>query len=138
MAIPRYNDIDKIVSEFVKECSHLLESSKAVIHVPVILAPTVGINMTAYAGYHNAALFAQQPIVDNAVTQINRFIRETNAQNGLMTPNTSTCIHRSRGKGKGYRTHYIKLYDGCHPSDEVKSNWAEAIICCCVEFFNLK
>lgn len=137
MAVLRYSEVDKIVSEFMRECTDLIESARAAINVPVMLAPTVGINMTAYAGYHNAALFAQQPTVDNAVIQINSYIREVNAQNGLITPNTSYCIHRNKGKGKGYRTHYIKLYDGCHPSDEVKTNWSEALVSCCVKFFNL-
>lgn len=137
MAVLRSNEVDKIVSEFEKECLHLIENARAITHVPVMLSPIVGIDMIAYAGHYNALLYAQQPIVDNTVAQVNRLIREANMQNGLPTPNTSYCIHRNKGKGKGYRSHYIKLYDGCHPNEEVKANWVKAILNCCSRYFSL-
>lgn len=137
MAVPRFDTVEKIVSEFRNECSRLLEIFGEVSRVPVILSPTVGIDMMAYASCHDETLYARQPTVDNAIILINRYIRETNSKNGLLTPNTSSCIHRNRGKGKGYRTHYIKLYDGCHPKEEVKVDWAEAFLTCCAKHFKL-
>lgn len=103
--------------------------------IPILLAPVIGMDLLAYAGFRDTKLYEMQPILDRSVVQINRFINEENEKNGLPTPNTSSCIHRCRGRNKGYRTHYNKLYDGCHPTEEVQHSWTEAIKACCKLIF---
>lgn len=132
-AILRYNTEDEIVQYFKKECDF---SQTRVTHgLPLLLSPIVGMHLIAYAGSMDSRLYQMQPTLDGAVTRINRFIRETNELNGFPTPNTSSCIHRCRGKNRGYWTHYCKLYDGCHPTTEVLISWSETIKTCWFSFF---
>lgn len=131
----RYNNEDELVHCFEKECDF---TQIGVNHgLPILLSPIVGMDLQKYAGFMDKDLFQMQPTLDSAVIRINRLIRETNELNGLPTPNTSSCIHRCRGKNKGYRTHYCKLYDGCHPSAEVLDIWSETIKACCNYYFGM-
>lgn len=140
-AVPRYNTDGETLSAFKSECQHLFSEVKDKVHVPIIISPTVGIDLMVYAEgplqtVTSNSLFKQQPVIDSSVVMINKFIREVNGGNGLPSPNTSYSIHRCRGHNRGYRTHYIKLCDGCHPSDEVKENWSQAFIACCEKLFS--
>lgn len=139
VAVPRHNTDIEVLNEFKSECQHLFNKIGGRIEVPVIISPIVGIDLLVYAEGPlqpgtTSTLFKQQSVVDSAVVMINNFIREVNSGKGLPSPNTSYCIHRCRGRSRGYRTHYIKLVDGCHPSEEVKENWSQAFLACCAKF----
>lgn len=130
-AVFRYATTMEAVQHYGVECAALLEEAAANVTSPILLTPIVGIDLIKYAGAYNEQLFGMQSMVDAAIPLINNYIKGSNEDRGLITPITSNCIHRCRGKGKGYRTHYIKLTDGCHPSEEVKELWAEALVRCC-------
>lgn len=99
--------------------------------IPVLLSPIVGVDLVKYAGQYSEQLFEMQKQVDAIIPAVNIYVKKANDEMGLITPNISSCIHKCRGRGKGYRTHYVKLTDGCHPSEEVKSVWADAMVNCC-------
>lgn len=133
VAVPRYNSVDEILNEYRAHCESLLKRAMDSSSTPILLSPIVGMDLVAYGGQFCEQLFGMQVIIDDAVVHINRYIRESNDCRGLITPNIASCIHRCRGQGKGYRTHYRKLVDGCHPSDEVKEYWAKSLNeCCCL------
>lgn len=127
-AVLQNNSVDKILEVFEEECNML---NKIQASVPILLVPIVGIDLIQYAGQQSKMLFEMQPIVDRATIMINNFIKDVNSSKGLPSPNTSSCIHRCRGRKKGFRTHYQKLFDGCHPTDEVKILWANAMVDSC-------
>lgn len=116
------------MDKFRSECGGI---SAANSNIPVLLTPIVGIDLVQYAGHWNVSLYKMQPTIDEVITTVNTYIRSFNKDRGLPTPNMSSCILGCRGKNKGYRTHYQKLYDGCHPTEEIKEIWALAIIDCC-------
>lgn len=120
--------VEELLNNYKSECKDK-EMSK--IGIPLLLTPKVGIDLIQYAGHWSKALYEMQPIVDETVTLVNIHIRRINEENGLPTPNTSSCIHRCRRKNRVYRTHYQKLSDGCHPTEEIKDEWAKALIECC-------
>lgn len=127
-AIPQEGSAEEILKSFKEECDLLngIQTS-----APILLTPIVGIDLIRYAGQWDDSLYEMQPLVDEVTMMINGYIRKANNSRGLPTPNTSSCVHRCRGKDKGYRTHYQKLFDGCHPVDEVKAIWANAIVSSC-------
>lgn len=127
-AILKNNSVDTILEMFEEECNRMEGVQSA---IPVLFTPIVGIDLIHYAGHWNNTLFEMQPLVDKVTMMINDVIRRINNSKGLPTPNTSSCIHRCRGRDKGYRTHYQKLYDGCHPTEQVKIVWANAIADSC-------
>lgn len=130
-AVPRFGTAEKVLQRFTEECAALL--TEAVTHLPtsVLLSPLVGIDLIRYAGHDNEYLYEMQSLVDIVIPKINTYVKKVNDDRGLASPNISTCIHWCRGRGKGYRTHYLKLTDGCHPSDEVMLVWTRALIECC-------
>lgn len=134
-AIPKYTTDNEIFEGFKSECEQLINGVTEQIKVPIIFAPIVGIDLVAYAKGPMAHLYESQPIVDSSILLINNFIRTVNGERGLPTPNTSTVIHRCRGRDRGYRTHYCKLTDGCHPNGEVMEYWAQAFVSCCANLF---
>lgn len=127
-AIPQAGSAEELLKSFEEDCDLLDEIRTA---APILLTPIVGINLVHYAGQWSGKLYESQPLVDEVTMMINRYIKRRNSSRGLPTPNTASCIHRCRGKDRGYRTHYQKLFDGCHPVDEVKAIWADAIINTC-------
>lgn len=131
-ALPRYSTVEEILHNYKKDCEALISYANNYLLAPVILAPVVGVDLQKYAGQSNKLLYDKQTLIDSSIPLINTYIKEVNGARGLITPNTSSCIHRCRGKGRGYRTHYLKLTDGCHPSDEVKMLWAKALVNCCL------
>lgn len=123
-AVPQLNSVDELMSKINGELELLHENQ---VTTPILLAPTVGIDLVRYAGQWSDDLYNMQPLVDKTVLKLNERMKMINVNNGLPTPNTSSCIHRCRGKGRGYRTHYQKLCDGCHLNEEVKEIWAKAL-----------
>lgn len=131
-AVLQMDTATELLDKFKYDCRGIMEISTT---APIILAPLVGIDMVGYAGHWNERLYKMQPVLDEAVPLINNYIRSFNTDRGLPTPNTASCVHHCRGKDKGYRTHYQKLSDGCHPTDAVKEVWAKAFVECCLILF---
>lgn len=129
-AVVRYETLEEILQKYTAECKELLKVADG-FSTPVVLAPIVGMDLIKYAGHSCEELYYMQRTVDEVIPRINTFIKKVNDERGLISPNISSCIHRCRGRGKGFRTHYKKLPDGCHPSEEVNAIWAQALINCC-------
>lgn len=129
-AVMRNATVEETLQRFSEECDTLLTTAAAYLPTPVLLSPLVGIDLTRYAGHQNELLFEMQTLMDSCIPRINTYIQKANGDRGLITPNISSCIHRCRGRNKGYRTHYMKLTDGCHLTEEVKLVWAKALIGC--------
>lgn len=127
-AVLQLNTAHELLDKFKYECRGIMENSN---QIPIILTPLVGIDLVVYAGHWNESLHNMQPVIDEVVPLVNNYIRSLNTERGLPTPNTSSCVHRCRGNNKGYRTHYLKLSDGCHPTDAIKETWVRAFIECC-------
>lgn len=119
-AVMRHTTIERDLQLFKEECNILLTEAVAHLPTPVLLSPFVGVDLVKYAGHYDKLLFEMQELVDASIPQINTYVKKVNDDRGLTSLNISSCIHRCPGKGKGYHTHYLKLVDGCHPSDEVK------------------
>lgn len=133
-AVPRENSVEELMLSFNAELELLYKKQ---LTISIILAPIVGIDFIRYAGHWSEELYQMQPLIDIIIPMVNRRMIELNDNNGLPTPNTSSCVHHCRGKGRGYRTHYQKLSDGCHPGEEVKGIWAKALCECCKIFFKM-
>lgn len=130
-AVLRFTSVEEILQNFKEECKILLSYAVACLPTQVILASFLGIDLVKYACQYNKLIFEMQSLMDTARPLINTYIKEANDARGLITSNTSSCIHLCRRTGRGYRTHYLKLTDGCHPVDEVKLSWAKALVNCC-------
>ena len=66
-----------------------------------------------------------QPIMDQAVLEINAKVGEVNWKNGVVTPYTATFVHRHH-KG-AYHHSYQHTSDGCHLTEEGKKYWGRQV-----------
>ena len=66
-----------------------------------------------------------QPVMDQAVLDINTRIGEVNWKNNVVTPYTASFVHR-RYKG-AYHHSYQYTSDGCHLTEEGKKYWAKQV-----------
>ena len=66
-----------------------------------------------------------QPVMDQAVLDINSEIVKINKNNNVFTPYTATHVHRHYGHS--YHHSYQYARDGCHLKPEGKSYWAREI-----------
>ena len=62
-------------------------------------------------------------LLNQAIININSFIRELNETNNVITPNLSSHIMKKRGQGRDHSIRYNHLYDGCHPDQYVVDKW---------------
>ena len=66
-----------------------------------------------------------QPVMDQAILQINARVGEVNWRNKVVTPYTATFVHRHYNGG--YHHSYQHTRDGCHLTDEGKKYWAKQV-----------
>lgn len=93
---------------------------------PMILFPTqTGINFDKYNNYPENLHSPEQPILDEAITIINRNLIGMHRATSVLPPILASAVHmRCRGK---YRMAWNKLYDGCHPTTDLLQTWAQRL-----------
>lgn len=103
-----------------------IESLQATTQIPFTICPLVGIDLKVYSPSNDRALY-QQPIVDQAISAINKYIYSVNVAHHIPTPHLESTIHKCKGKTRNMVHHYDKLYDGCHPDPDTRIVWAGLI-----------
>lgn len=86
-AVPVQNSVENMVAKINTEFDLLYGGKLA---TPILLAPTVGIDLVQYAGHWSEELYHLQPLIDRSVLAVNKRMREINDSYGLPTPNTSS------------------------------------------------
>lgn len=105
--------------------SHFYNLSKEIGHKPMIVFSTLaGIDIGQYNGYPSDLISPEQQPLNDEVLTINRNIIALNNSMGIATPMIGSEVHkRCRGR---YRLATSKLWDGCHPTDEL-CGWVERL-----------
>ena len=67
-----------------------------------------------------------QPVMDQAVLEINTQVVAWNKQNWVLTPYTATYVHRQYDHA--YHHSYQYTRNGCHLTSEGKKYWAKQIL----------
>ena len=62
-------------------------------------------------------------LLNEAILEINSYIRQLNESNNVLTPNFSSHIMKKRGQGRDHSVKYNRLTDGCHPTSHVQNKW---------------
>lgn len=95
-------------------------------HDMMIIIPTLtGVDIGRYNAYPDDLKSPHQKILDNSILNINRIITATNNSMNIFTPFLATPVHpRCRRRN---RFVYDKLYDGCHPSEELCATWTNKL-----------
>lgn len=123
----RFDTVTETVTYVNTEIKDGLVTLQASTQIPVVFCPIVGLDLTVYSPTNTEASL-QQPIINQAVKQINQFIYAVNTSNHVPTPLLESTIHKCKGKSRTtYINHYSKLEDGCHPSPATRSQWASII-----------
>lgn len=85
-----------------------------------------GINGICLNKYNITTEFhSEQKVIDQAILQVNSYIRLLNQNSRLYHPRLTSKVHAWR-RGRMV-TRYKYLYDGLHPNDVLLSQWARAI-----------
>lgn len=103
-----------------------IETLQNTTQIPFTICPLVGIDLKTYSPTNDQALY-QQPIVDQAVCAINKYIYSINKLHHIPTPLLESTIHKCKGKTRKLVHHYDKLHDGCHPDPATRETWASLI-----------
>lgn len=69
-----------------------LKAIRAATQIPIIICLIVGLHLPTYSPENSRACY-QQPIIDQAVHQINQLIYSTNCENHVPTPLIESTIH---------------------------------------------
>ena len=62
-------------------------------------------------------------LLNQAIININNFIRDLNESNNVDTPKFASCFIKKRGQGRENRIMYNRLDDGCHATEEIIEKW---------------
>lgn len=97
-----------------------------------ILTTTYGLdlaryNMYLYGHYDNENHQADQHKLEVTVELVNARIAKINTESNLTTIRLGNAIHHKRSGGK-MKSSYSKLWDGCHPGDEILEKNAKLIL----------
>lgn len=103
-----------------------LAALKAITQIPVAFCPIIGLDLVTYSPQNTRACY-QQPIIDQAVLEVNKHIFSINASNHVPTPLIASTIHKCKGKNRAVIHYYAKLHDGCHPDPQTRAVWAGII-----------
>lgn len=118
--------VDSFLFYLDKAHREIYSLKEKVGHDMMIIVPTLtGVDIGRYNRYPTDLKFPHQKILDNSILNINRAITATNYSMNIFTPFLATPVHpRCRRRN---RFVYDKLYDGCHPSDELCTLWANKL-----------
>lgn len=82
-ARPRYNTVETLVNYTVGEMRRCIEYVTDYSYMPVALATLSGMNLSQYSPRLHNFLYTYQPIIDQAIVEINHQIRGINRMNSL-------------------------------------------------------
>lgn len=125
---PNYPTVESTVDNFERLCSLFRSTVRLFTDIPIFYATVPGIHMNFYSRSDSADLFQLQSVVDCSIPLINIIVKRVNMLNRLPTLDIAKYIHRSRGHQGKYRTRYCLLYDGCHPNEYMRNEWAAKIL----------
>lgn len=134
-ARPRHNSPTYLVRRITREMRNCIENVYRHSYMPVALATLSGMNLSQYSPSLHHFLYTYQPIIDQAIVQINHQIRGINRLNSLRSADLSSAVNRCAGHHGRYRTHYSYLYDGLHPGYILRRTWAQNIHTYCANVF---
>lgn len=134
-ARPRFNQVEVLVNYTVDEMRRCVDHVRNHSYMPVALATISGMCLSQYSPLLSDFLYTYQPIVDQAITQINLRIRGINRMNSLRSPDLSSAVNRCVGHRGRYRTHYTYLFDGLHPGYLLRRTWSQNIHTYCSQIF---
>lgn len=123
-------NVDSLVSEYMYAVDQLYAQlfglREQLGYIPMVLFTTqTGISLAKYNNYPDDLASPEQPILDEAIAIINRYIIALHRSMSVLPPILASAVHmRCRGR---YRMAKDKLYDGCHPTTELTRTWAERL-----------
>lgn len=135
-AVPRFGSVNEIVSHTLHEMRAAMCKIYRFASSPVVLASLPGMDLVKYSPWLYSKLYPLQPVLDEAIVQINYQIRGLNRCRGMTTPDLSSITNRCHGRGGFYRSHYLYLIDGLHPGCVLRERWALKIIAYCSRYLN--
>ena len=120
----RTYDIDRATRKFKKSMRQGLSKIRnKQKEVPVVIVPTVGIDLTVYN--RSLADETEQPALNATVMAVNKVIVQMNDRN-MKIPWITKLVHHCRGRGKWtHRYHYLR--DGCHFNKMMKKHVASEL-----------
>lgn len=136
-ALPRSNSADDLAETALFEMRKSINKITKITSIPVVLATLPGMDLVRYSPDYSELLAPFQPALDEAITIINKQIRDINRLNGTFTLNLAYPIHRCKGKGGHYRNQYSLLLDGLHPGFVLREKWTNSIISYCSRIFSV-
>ena len=115
--------VENMKAKYISAKKDILETKG----VNIIISPLIGISLSRYNKEH--WYHQEQELINEAVLEINRWIKHENAKNSLETPMLDRKIHKQQGKGRKPIHKYSKLkFDGLHLSDTIKKDWADELV----------
>ena len=113
----RSTDKDIVTMQIRKDIKKGLKRIKKVAPgIPVIITPTIGLNLEVYNGVQGPV--DEQNILNQIVLETNRMLISCNKVDSKI-PWISRTVHHCKGRGKwSHKYHY--LHDGCHFNVELK------------------
>lgn len=133
-AVPRFESVYETVMCTMHEMRTAVNKVSRFTTSPVVIASLPGMDLVKYSPWLHRKLYPLQPILDDAIIQINHQIRGLNRFGGMLTPDLSSVTNRCHGRGGFYRSHYLHLIDGLHPGYMLRERWALKIISYCTRF----
>lgn len=106
--------------------AEIFSLSQQVGHQLMIIFPSqTGVDLGKYNGYPDDLISPQQKPLNKAILKINNQISVMNRSMNIVTPFLASAVHmRCRGKDRLVSS---KLSDGCHPTPELSSFWADRL-----------
>lgn len=95
-----------------------------------MVAPITGMDLLTYNKGQMAgttySIDIQQNMLNELITEINKFIVYVNSANNVITPWVSRSVHKRNRNNMCH--HYHKLAaDGCHLTDDLRIEWADSL-----------
>lgn len=91
----------------------------------IIFTSQTGIDIGKYNHYPDELISPEQKYLNKAILKINNNIQRLNKSVNVVTPFLASAVHtRCRGK---HRMVSSKLEDGCHPSFDLCTTWANKL-----------
>ena len=100
--------------------------AKEEITVKVILSPLIGISLNMYnkePWYHQ-----EQEFTNEAVLELNRWMKFKNAKCELETPMLDRKVHKQQGNGRRPVHKYSKLFDELHLRGAIRRDWVRELV----------
>ena len=120
----RFGEVDGATSYLIDQLGSLYRAVHRVSPTTKIVTCSLyGIDL---ATYNKATVpHPDQDLVNNIIATANKLIIAMNIENNVLTPRISNIIHRYNGHTKRPQHMYLRLRDGCHPTEETQQKIAK-------------